>query len=123
MEDKTLQIKWQTIFTIACVVVFFVVTIAAIADLPDLTPVLLGETPVVDNGDGDMSTDHQQALININTATKADLLLLDGIGETLADRIIAYRETNGAFQKPQDLLNVQGIGEKKLAALLDKITV
>jgi competence protein ComEA len=39
---------------------------------------------------------------------------LPGIGETLADRIIAYREANGPFQTIEDLQNVVGIGEKKL---------
>lgn len=123
MSEPSIRIKSQTLFAIVCVIVFFAVTIAAVVDLPDITPVLLGETPTVDNGDGDMSTDHEQALININTATKAELVSLEGIGEVLADRIIEYRETNGPFQSPQDLLNVHGIGEGKLDAVLDKITV
>ncbi len=123
MDEAVIIIKLKTIFTLACVAVFFAVTIAAVADLPDITPVLLGETPVIDSGDEDMSTDHQLALININTATKAELVSLEGIGEVLADRIIAYRETNGPFQTPQDLMNVRGIGEGKLSAILDKITV
>lgn len=123
MSGTSFTEKSQIAFAIVCVVVFFVVTIAAVANLPDITPVLLGETPIVDNGDEDMSTDHEKALININTATKAELVSLEGIGEVLADRIIEYRETNGPFQSPQDLLKVHGIGEGKLAAILDRITV
>lgn len=123
MSETSFTEKPQTLLAIVCVVVFFAVTIAAVANLPDITPVLLGETPIVDNGDEDMSTDHEKALININTATKAELVSLEGIGEVLADRIIEYRETNGPFQSTQDLLKVHGIGEGKLAAILDKITV
>lgn len=50
-------------------------------------------------------------------------MTLDGIGETLAQRIIDYREIYGDFASVDDLLNVQGIGEKRLAAIRDKITV
>lgn len=55
--------------------------------------------------------------LDMNTATAEELTELPGIGESLADRIIAYRETHGPFTSLEDLLNVSGIGEKKLAAL------
>ena len=42
-------------------------------------------------------------IINLNTATKAELLSLSGIGESRAEAIIAYRETNGGFRKIEDL--------------------
>jgi competence protein ComEA len=54
------------------------------------------------------------SLPDINLMSKAQLVSLPGIGETLADRIIAYREANGPFQTIEDLQNVVGIGEKKL---------
>ena len=61
--------------------------------------------------------------ISINTANRETLMTLAGIGETLAQRIIDYREIYGDFASVDDLLNVQGIGEKRLAAIRDKITV
>lgn len=62
-------------------------------------------------------------LININTATQAQLETLPGIGPVLAQRILAYREENGPFTAISQLTLVSGIGEKKLAALIDLITV
>ena len=50
--------------------------------------------------------------ININTATESELTLLDGIGETLAERIIAKREELGAYTSIEQLREVDGIGTK-----------
>ena len=61
--------------------------------------------------------------IDVNTATAAQLETLPGIGPVLAQRIIDYRTENGPFRTAGDLMNVSGIGEKKLEAILDLITV
>ncbi len=62
-------------------------------------------------------------LININTADITQLTKLPGIGPSLAERIVKYRKESGAFKTPQDLGKVKGIGEKKLAKVLNRITV
>jgi competence protein ComEA len=60
--------------------------------------------------------------ININTASKKELITLEGVGEKAADRIIEYRKDK-PFEKIEDLMNVKGIGKKKYDKNKDLITV
>lgn len=62
-------------------------------------------------------------LININTANQSALESLPKIGPTIAQRIIEYRNTNGAFKNTADIKNVKGIGDKTFEQIRDKITV
>lgn len=52
--------------------------------------------------------------INLNTASRDELMLIDGIGESTADKIIEYRERNGGFDSVSRLIEINGIGEAKL---------
>ena len=61
--------------------------------------------------------------LDLNTATKVQLMELPGIGETTAARILDYREQNGRFSSTDELLNVEGIGEKKLLQIEPYIMV
>lgn len=61
--------------------------------------------------------------ISINNARKEEIMALPGIGEVLAERILAYREEHGPFSSPEDLLNVEGLGKKRLEDILSLITV
>ena len=61
--------------------------------------------------------------IDLNTATSAQLETLLGIGPALAQRILDYRAANGPFRSVGELMHVSGIGEKKLEAIWDLVTV
>ncbi|WP_122820811.1 ComEA family DNA-binding protein [Varibaculum vaginae] len=61
--------------------------------------------------------------ISINESSKEQLQQLPGVGEALAQRIVAYRKEQGRFQSIEDLKNVSGIGEKKYASLAELIKV
>ena len=61
--------------------------------------------------------------LNLNTAIKAELMMLPGVGDSTADAIIMYREQNGSFKSVDDLDNVKGIGDKKMKKLTDQVTV
>jgi competence ComEA-like helix-hairpin-helix protein len=63
------------------------------------------------------------ALVNINTATVQELDGLPGIGLHMAQRIVDYRQKNGPFKRLEDLMGVQGIGEKNFLKLKPLITI
>lgn len=61
--------------------------------------------------------------LNLNTATAAQLEELPGIGRATADRIIEFRQKSGGFKKPEELMNVRGVGEKSFLKLKPLVTV
>lgn len=61
--------------------------------------------------------------LNINVATKENLMLLPGIGQVLAQRIVDYRSTNGLFSSVDELTQVPGISHSLLQKIKDDITV
>jgi len=61
--------------------------------------------------------------ININTASAEQLAQLKGIGPSHAAKIVAYREKNGPFKMPEDLMQVSGIGQKTIEANQESIIV
>jgi competence protein ComEA len=73
--------------------------------------------------EGTGATDGATDVVDLNTATLDQLESLSGIGEVLAQRIIDYREEHGPFRSIDDLLDVSGIGEQRLADLRPHVTV
>jgi competence protein ComEA len=55
--------------------------------------------------------------INLNTASVTELMQLPRVGAHTAERIVAFRKEHGGFQRPEDLMNVKGIGEKSYQKL------
>lgn len=62
-------------------------------------------------------------IVNLNTASAAELEALPGIGAKTAARIVEYRQKNGPFKKIEDLMNVRGVGEKNFLKLKPQLTV
>ncbi len=73
-------------------------------------------------GSAELSTT-PAAPLDLNTATEAQLETLDGVGPATAQKIIAYRQAHGAFKSVEELLDVSGIGPKKLAAMRASVRV
>ena len=61
--------------------------------------------------------------ININTASEAQLCEIPGVGATRAAAIAAYTETHGAFERPEDIMKVNGIKEGMYEKIKDSISV
>ena len=64
-----------------------------------------------------------ESSVNLNTATREELMTLPGIGEAKADAVIAYREENGGFSSPEEIMNISGIKEAVFSQIKDRITV
>jgi len=79
--------------------------------------------PVKNQSNFQFPNKNNQAKININKASKAELEKLPGIGPTLAKRIFDYRAKQGLFKSIKDLLNVDGLGVRKLEQIAPYIKI
>ena len=66
---------------------------------------------------------NNDGILNINLATKEELMTLDGIGESKAAKIIDYRNENGSFKSIEDLKQISGIGNNIFSKISSYITV
>ena len=85
-------------------------------------PFIEGGSPVITTPVPEVVTSTTE-LININTATAAELDTLPGIGPTTAQKIIDYRTQNGPFVNAEDIINVSGIGPGTYERIKNLITV
>ncbi len=92
----------------------------------ETSAVSITETYVESEDTADVSSEGsdaaQNAVVNINTASAEELMSLNGIGEKTAAAIIEYRK-DSPFEKPEDIMNVKGIGEKKYENIKNSICV
>jgi competence protein ComEA len=79
--------------------------------------------PSVGDGGGDSGGVADDGRVRVNQADAAELESLPGVGPVLAERIAAYRDQHGPFTTVEDLLDVPGIGEAKLAAMRDAVAI
>lgn len=90
----------------------------------DETKDLAGEgADVVSSGMIGIGADVDDGLVNINTATRDELMTLPGVGESKADAIIKYREENGGFETISQIMNISGIKDGLFNKIKDKIKV
>jgi len=85
--------------------------------------ILLPVQPVRELEESMLSGTEGDYRLDINLATATELGYLEGIGEKLAARIVEWRDQNGPFESVEQLMEVEGIGEGKLEAVYDMITV
>jgi len=63
------------------------------------------------------------AKVNINTADVKSLMTLTGVGRSLAEKIVKYRDEHGQFKKPNELRKVEGVGESLWEKNRERIVV
>ena len=90
--------------------------------VPGAEEVKEGNVPLQTGGEGS-ETSKEDRRININTATKEELMTLKGIGESRAEDIIRFREDSGKFRKIEDIMKVPGIKEAGFRKIKDSIIV
>jgi comEA protein len=62
-------------------------------------------------------------VVNLNSATAAQIASLPGIGLKTAELVIQYRQKNGPFKKVEEIMNVRGVGEKSFLRIKDRLSV
>ena len=70
-----------------------------------------------------VTTDSEDEVLNLNTATKSQLMKLPGVGQVTAERILQYRDEHNGFASLDDLKRIKGISDKKLEKLKPLLTL
>ena len=111
----------QPLIPLTCIFIIFVGGLFLMR-IKSPTPVQIQSIPIETSAATERTTTDGSERVNINTATASQLQMLPGIGPTLAERIVAYRDKNGVFHSIGELMMVPGIGEKKLESIWDLLT-
>lgn len=89
-----------------------------LAALPSMPARAASPTPA-----REATTSTAVGVVNINTADVKQLTSLDGVGRSLAEKIVQHRQANGSFQKPEDIRKVKGVGKGIWERNKDRIVV
>jgi len=122
-----MKLKRSEILTILITVAFLILVAAhqIVTSRPTaaVTVFTQKQMPQTTEVSGSLPAADAAALINLNTATVDELQALSGIGPTLAQRIVDYREANGPFEQAEEITSVKGIAEKVYSDNLQRMTV
>jgi competence ComEA-like helix-hairpin-helix protein len=102
--------------SIALIILAAILSASACATLPRPTKSAAQLSP-------DVPRSERASAININTASRQELEKLPGIGQGIAERIVAHREQYGPFRRPEHLMMVRGISDRKFRELRAMIVV
>lgn len=94
-----------------------------LADGEKITVLTRKQVKKLNNKASSDKTGENSELININTASKEELMTLPGLGEAKADAVIKYREDNGGFKNTEEIMNISGIKEGVYSKISQYITV
>lgn len=116
------------IFILSCIIVILATHITNRSDdiyIREITSYSENAVSIQDIGieTSDSISSLGETKLNINTASVNELTALPGIGETIAKRIVEYREENGNFLSIEEIMEVSGIGEAKFEAIKGLIEV
>lgn len=106
--------RWRPYFVLDVVIATTELTATVTSTLPAVTDTTASTT---------VATAPFSGVLNLNTATVEELMMVSGIGEITAEKIVAYRDAIGGFTSLEQLMEIEGIGEKKLAAWRPYLTL
>ena len=106
------------------------VSLFALLSAPDFAPVQVVSGSGTSSASGTTAVSSETVavtqsprFIRLNSATREELMTLEGIGETLADRILEYRTAHSGFDSLEELMEVEGIGQKRFEALRERLVL
>ncbi len=133
MSNKTTAVEKIILFVMFLVFALIIVVFAknqnktdnesSSSDQISLQYKTVSKQAYLNNSSDNKTSDYFTEKVNINTATIEQLDALPNIGKKRSESIIEYREANGGFEKIEDIMNVNGIGEKMFADIKDFIVV
>lgn len=123
MKNKLLFVLISVVFVLLCACTVLGVSWYRTSTTEFIKQDISSEASEAESSSGAQTDETVREKININTATKEQLIALPEIGEVIAQRIIDYRNEYGGFDTISEIKNVKGIGDAKFNKIKDMITV